>query len=244
MAKFRKENKNNQDSQYNNGIVFNGVPKKNAIIIFAVVDKDYNMYIQNDGKISKVGHVPEHFERMNLMTDGSEFAIDQLEYESNNNKGIPWRFNRVYTECPDDLDKSGVDQRFTRFYSRNDMIDNFRSHETFKNKPLCVVGSSELLKSVAKYADKIFITRINDDLPKDAIVLDKFPVDTFRQYFTKKEVIQSDRSEALKKMNSGLRPSDVEIEVISEYIKTTKRVAKEKTDSSQSSDYYFEIFSK
>lgn len=228
--------------------IIQGVEKRNPFIIFAIVDEDYNMYIHKNGEVERIADIPEHFDRMDTMSQFGEFNIDKLEYEAYGNKGVPHKFTRVYEDRHEEtLDKKKIKNSFTRFYDWDRLENNLRNHESFKKVSVFISGGSRLLKRMVPMADKVFITRVmNNVIDENTEVLDKFPVEEFKKYFTKRQILESDISHALKSTDGGAIPSDREITMLSEYIRQSKRVqkAKPKATAAILPEYRFEIFSK
>lgn len=232
---------------YGGGMNINGTEKRNAICVFAVVDKNYNMYVSNneDGTLRPIADIAEHNERMMLMSEGCEFNLDATSFKAQGNKGFPWKFCRVYTDKNQPLDKTKIKPQYVKFYEYAQLNETLRAHETYSKENITVVASSKLLSILAPIVDKVFITRLNDyEIPAGYSAFDAFPFEIYKKHFSKKTVQYSEFAQTNKKLNSGLAPSDVEITMLSEHIRSVKRLKTPKKGPGSIYDYQFETYSK
>ncbi len=246
MIQTEKNKKNSY--MYGNGVNILGVEKKNAVCAFVIVDENYNMYYRTpEGVVKSLYDLKEHNDRLELMSEGSEFYIDGNQFQAYGNTCFPYKYTRVYTDNPASLDKSKVRTNlYVKFHPFKDMPENLRSHEVGRKDTLFVVGGSQLLTAISHVVDKVFITRIMENvIPENCEVIDKFPVDIYKAQFKKREIQESEHAKLSAKLKSGMAPTDLEINMLSEHIRVIKRVKETpKKKISYIPQYRFEIFSK
>lgn len=135
------------------------------ISIIAAIGK--NRELGKDNKL--LWHIPEDFKRFKELTKGHVVIMGRKTYESLPEKfrPLPNRVNIVITRNKDAI-KGLINQTTTIFCdSLENAIEN--SQSAIRNKKLSneifIIGGAEIYKQGIKYADKLYLTLIDQEYP-------------------------------------------------------------------------------
>jgi hypothetical protein len=213
---------------------FQGIPKQNKYILSAIIDTAGNMLVAENGSIDYIKNIPEHFQRLDQFSYGQKFIIDTTISSKFGGAGMKDKFTYI-------LDDSHVHEpikvgKFATRYRKSDIVRIMRNHEMFKLEQLFFVGDSEFCKFVLPYIDIVMLTVIDCDytaeLQERGCIIDKFPIEEYSKIFKTKKIDESEIAEINKRSASGLRPSNREISVISDYMTMVKTVKQPKGNKS------------
>lgn len=211
--------------------------KKNNNFLVAVATKDFGLIKHNkeNGSIHFPFKVPEHFERLEIISENQQFFIDYPMFKMLGYQGVENRFTRVFVPNTDVL--KSIKQTKNLKVHLQENIGHYINNKKI-NEPQSVIyfmGSNNFLEENMEHCDRLFLTVGN--IVSDDSIIDKLDVkNVFRYFFRKRNELPSKfSSEELNTMVDKInQPNMIEkdvVEIAPNGMKIIKKVSVPKTDA-------------
>ena len=220
---------------------------KSTNFLVSIVDTNFSMFKQNDEQAQFIEKIAEHIKRLEEISDGHHFYIDDVAFEALGQMGFPLRFTRVFTKHIDIIKRSND----YRVHDINELAAIINTKEKFMpNTQVFFIGSSDFLLKCAKYSKKLLLTVVNRQFD-ESIVIDKFPLAEMKEIFHKRESIQPELLEQIKlykKMKQKRTSNQKDVTIADNGLKIIQDVKVEHMDAADdimnTPDYMFYEFRK
>ena len=160
---------------------------KSTNFLVATIDNNFNMFKQVEGSPTFIDRIAEHIKRLEEISEGHHFFIDEHAFKALGETNFPLRFTRVFSTNPDSLKRS-TDYRVQHIDTLSDTI---ASKDKFSpNVQIFFIGTSDFLLTCSKWSKKLLLTVVNRDWSDNALIIDKFPLEQLSKVFKKRRTIE------------------------------------------------------
>lgn len=211
--------------------------------LVAIIDQNFNMFKTVEGQPKFIEKIAEHTKRLEEISDGHHFYIDETAFKALGETQFPLRFTRVFSENPNALKQSTE----YRIHHISELEDTVASKDRFsKNVQIFFIGSSEFLLRSAKFSKKMLITSVKRDNTETANVTDKFPLEEMKLIFKRRRAIVPellDQIKQYKEIKAKRAQSKIQTSIAPNGMKITQEIVVPVYDASDeilnTPDYHF-----
>lgn len=164
--------------------------KNNFLVAMATKEFGLIRYNKENDSVHFPFYAPEHFDRLELLSEGQQFFIDYDMYRMLGCQGIENRFTRLFVPTFA-LAKKIKQTKNLKVH----VMDNLLHYVTNKNENdkhgiIFFMGNSNFLKHNVEHCDRFYLTVA--DLENDSTIIEKFdPYDYEFQEFKKRNDLDS-----------------------------------------------------
>lgn len=163
---------------------------KNFLV--ATINKEGQMFTQNNGKLKPIAIIPEHISRITELSENCHIYMDDEGFKAFEEKSFPNRFTRIFVNNKD-FEKT-ANQSF-RLHHMDELETIVTRKEFYEPKTrIFFVGSPQFLQLCAKYCDTLMLTVAHVSKKNNTI---DFPKDLQAVFGSRKE-IQPEMLSAIK----------------------------------------------
>lgn len=168
---------------------------KSTNFLVATVDKNFNLFRDNEGEPLFIERIAEHIKRLEEISDGHHFYIDELVFRALGSSNFPLRFTRVFSNNPDELKRS----QDYRIHHTSELADIVNSKDRFSpNVQIFFLGGSEFLELASRWSKKLLLTVVDRDWTNNSIIIDKFPLEAMQNIFQRRREIEPELLDKIK----------------------------------------------
>lgn len=171
---------------------------KSTNFLIATIDRNFNLFKTDEqGSFQFIESIAEHIKRLEELSDGHHFFIDEAAFRSLGSKNFPLRFTRVFVNNKWDI-KANVAYRVE---SMSDLDGIVASKDRFSpNTQIFFIGDAEFLTRAAKHARKLLLTVVDKEYGPDTPdqQFTKFPLEEMKSQFTKRIEIKPELLDQIK----------------------------------------------
>ena len=154
---------------------------KNFLV--ATINKEGQMFTQNNGKLKPIAIIPEHISRITELSENCHIYMDDEGFKAFGERSFPNRFTRIFVTNKD-FEKSS-NQSF-RLHHMDELETIVTRKEFYEPKTrIFFVGSPQFLKLCAKYCDTLMLTVAHVSKKNNTI---DFPKDLQAVFGSRKEI--------------------------------------------------------
>lgn len=192
--------------------------------LVALIDQNFNMFKTVENSPKFIANIAEHVKRLEELSDGHHFYIDETAFKALGESQFPLRFTRVFSSNPELLKQSTS----YRVHDMKMLEDTIMSKERFSaNVQIFFIGGSDFLKKTSKYAKKLLLTVVNETYDDNHVISDKFPLDFMTDVFNKRHTIEPEllaQIKLYKMMKAKQKQSPTETIITDNGMKLTQPV--------------------
>jgi len=178
--------------------------------LVATVDLNFNLFRESESEIMFIERIAEHIKRLEEISEGHHFYIDEMAFEALGSKNFPLRFTRVFAKDGHTVPSSRNYQ--THKWEELSKIVSAKNQYS-PNCQIFFIGGSEFLEHAAKFSKKLLLTVIDREYAIDGEVVDKLPLEVMQKRFKKRRTIHPEMLEKIKQYQEMMRKKSQKTEV-------------------------------
>jgi hypothetical protein len=215
--------------------------------LVATIDKEFNMFKIQNGSKHFIENITEHIKRLEEISEGHHFFIDDSAFEALGKTNFPLRFTRVFSSRPEELGQS-TNYRLHHLDELEYIIESKNKYSP--NVQIFFIGNSDFLKLTSRWSKKLLLTVVGSS-HDNSLVVDKFPLEEMQKIFKRRYTIEPELLDMIKQYKEIKRKQEIsktETLILENGMKMTKAITlpekKASDDIMNTPDYCFYEFSR